>query len=232
MENKVIKIQKWYRGSILRLKQMPLIMYKVQKYLELNNIKFCEATKDGRVNSCIDEKSVIEILLKKFEKRIFIPKIRMWYDISLYDYVYGWIPVNIKITNTNKSDNIGNLATCVYSYTDELLDIYKSYNNGKMSEILFEKLKNKKYNKNHKKDYYFLVLNKNNNKDIIINSIKGLSKLTSNVNNLPFQICWNKNREYIYKNINYSIKQFLECLKKPKPSWKETFMKNIRSLHL
>lgn len=231
MENKVITIQKWYRGSIFRLKRMPLIMYKVQRYLELHNIKFSDVTKDGRVNSSIDEKSVIEILIKKFEKRIIIPKIRMWYDILLYDYIYGWIPVNIKITTMNTSDNIGNLATCVYSYSDEYLDLNKSYNNGKMSEILFEKLKNKKYNKNHKKDYYFIVLNKNN-KDIIINSIKGLTNLTPNINNLPFQICWNKNRKFIYKNINDCIKQFITCLKKPKPSWKEVFMKNIRSLHL
>jgi hypothetical protein len=31
----IIKIQKWFRGCILRLKQLPLIMYKIKKYLEL-----------------------------------------------------------------------------------------------------------------------------------------------------------------------------------------------------
>ena len=33
-ETKIIKIQKWFRGCILRLKQLPLIMYKFQKYLK------------------------------------------------------------------------------------------------------------------------------------------------------------------------------------------------------
>jgi hypothetical protein len=34
---------------------------------------------------------------------------------------------------------------CVYAYTDEVLDIHKdtSYENGKMCDILFDKLKNK-----------------------------------------------------------------------------------------
>ena len=67
-----------------------------------------------------------------------------------------------------------------------------SYENGKMSNILYNKLKNKEYNKNNKKDYYFIILNKTNTDDIIINSIKGLIILTPNINNLPFQVCWNK----------------------------------------
>jgi hypothetical protein len=68
--------------------------------------------------------------------------------------------------------------------------------------------------------------------DIIINSIKGLTILTSNINNLPFQICWNKNRIFKYEHINKKIKLFIDCLKKPKPSWKETFILNIRRLEL
>ena len=72
---------------------------------------------------------------------------------------------------------------CVYSYTNENLNIYE---NSKMCDILFNKIKNKEYNK---KDYYFIVINKNNSKDIIVNS---LTILSPNINNLPFQICWNK----------------------------------------
>ena len=147
-------------------------------------------------------------------------------------YIYGWLPVNIKTTTTLSYDNTGNLAMCVYAYTNEYLDIHKSksYENGKMSDILYYKLKNKEYNKNNKKDYYFIILNKTNTNDIIVNSIKGLSILTPNINNLPFQVCWNKNRIFNYENINKKIKIFIDCLQKPKPSWKETFMKNIRQL--
>jgi len=143
--DKIIQIQKWYRGSIFRLKQLPLIMYKIQNYLKLQAFQFSSQNEDGRINSCIDEAEVIILLIEKFGSRIKKPEKRHWYDILAYDYMYGWIPINIKTTTTLTSDNTGNLAMCVYAYTDETLDIYRnrSYENGKMSNILFNKLKKK-----------------------------------------------------------------------------------------
>jgi hypothetical protein len=231
-ENKIIKIQKWFRGCIMRLKQLPLIMYKIKKYLKTRSFQFETKNEDGRINSCVDEGEIIKLLITNFSERIKIPKIRMWYDILAYDYIYGWIPINIKTTTTKTSDNTGNLAMCVYAYTDEILDIHskKTYANGKMSDILFNKLKNKQYNTKNKKDYYFIVLNKANVSKIIVNSVKGLTLLTPNINNLPFQVCWSKNKIFKYANIKKKIKIFMDCLKSPKPSWKETFMSNIRTL--
>jgi hypothetical protein len=233
-ETKIIKIQKWFRGCVLRLKQLPLIMYKIKKYMKSQSFDFSTQNEDGRINSCIDEDEVIKLLVRNFGEKIKKPKIRMWYDILAFDYMYGWIPLNIKTTTTITSDNTGNLAMCVYAYTNEILDIHrdKSYENGKMSDILFNKLQIKKYNTNNKKDYYFVVLNKTDASDIIVNSVKGLTILTPNINNLPFQVCWNKNRIFKYDNINKKIKLFIDCLQKPKPSWKETFMSNIRTLDL
>jgi hypothetical protein len=88
-----------------------------------------------------------------------------------------------------------------FFYSNEILDIHrdKSYENGKMSDILFNKLKNK---------------------TDASDSVKGLTILTPNINNLPFQVCWDKNRTFKYEN----IKLFIDCLQKPKPSWKETFI--------
>ena len=233
-ENKIIKIQSWVRGYMIRLKQLPLIMYKIQKHLKSQSFQFSTQNEDGRINSCIDEEEVIKLLTEKFGEKIKKPKKRMWYDILAFDSMYGWIPINIKTTTTLTSDNTGNLAMCVYAYTDEMLDIHreKSYENGKMSIILFNKLQNKNYNISNKKDYYFIVLNKTNTNDIIVNSVKGLTILTPNINNLPFQVCWDKNRSFTYENINKKVKQFVECLQKPRPSWNETFMLNMRTLHV
>lgn len=227
---KIILIQKWFRGCIYRLKTLPLILYKIQKYLQSSIFKFSNNTNDGRINSCIDEEQIILLLLKNFNNRIIKPKIRMWYDILVYDNNYNWIPVNIKTTTTKTPDNTGNLAMCIYAYTDEILDLYECYGNGKMSELLFIKLKEKNYNNINKKDYYFIVLNKVNHSDIIINSVKGLTTLTSNINNLPFQVKWNNNRIFNYENINKKVKLFIDCLKNSKPSWSEKFMRNIRSI--
>jgi hypothetical protein len=230
----ITKIQKCYRGYSFRMKHLPLIMYRIQKYLKSQAFQFSCENDDGRINSCIDEDKVIQILTDKFGDYIIKPRIRMWYDILAFDFRYGWIPINIKSTTTITSDNTGNLAMCVYAYTNVELDIHrdKSYENGKMSHILLNSLKNKDFNRNHKKDYYFIVLNKTNPKDIIINSVKGLSTLTPNINNLPFQVCWDKNRTFSYEQIQTKVQLFLACLKKPKPSWKETFMSNIRNLDI
>lgn len=230
-EKYIIKIQSYYRGYNCRKNRLPNILYQVKNFLEKKNIKISTTSKDGRINSCIDENSIIEII-KNNKFKIYVPEIRNWYDILLYDNVYKWIPINIKITTTITSDNTGNYAMCVYAYTDEKLDLYKSYSNGKMTSILLDKFEKKKFNKNYMKDYYFLVINKNDTKEIIINSVKGLNALTSNINNLPFQVKWNKNKEYSYKKIKTFIDKFLETQQKTKESWKEIYLSKIRDLKI
>ena len=229
-KDNAIKIQKCIRGYFSRKKYLPIILYTIKNYLLSKNIDFSKENDDGRINSCIDESKIIDLLTQKFGDRIKKPKIRMWYDILANDNLYGWIPINIKTTTTSTNDNTGNLAMCVFAYTNEKLDFNKTYNNGKMSKILSEKLKQKKYNYNYKKDYFFLVLNKNNINDIIINSTKGLSELTANINNLPFQVCWNKNRIFKYTYITECINKFIKCIQKPEPSWQEDFLKKMRLL--
>lgn len=231
-EKKIIRIQKLIRGYLVRLKRLPLIMYKIKKYLISERIEFSNENDDGRINSCIDENKIISLLLKEFSDKIKKPKCRMWYDLLANDYMYGWIPINIKTTTTLTNDNTGNFAMCVHAYTNIILDIHsdKSYDNGKMSNIILNELKEKRYNKINKKDYYFIVLNKKDANDIIVNSVKGLTILTPNINNLPFQINWNKNRIFRYEKIDKKIQLFIDCLKKPKPCWKEVFLTNIRNL--
>jgi hypothetical protein len=225
-----IIIQKMYRGHLIRRKRLPHVLYIIQSYLSCINIESCSLSDDGRTNSCLDEDNIINILIKKFPDRIKKPDIRMWYDILVKDYKYGWLPVNIKTTTTQTSDNTGNLAMCVYAYTDEVLDLEKKYQNGSMSKILIKKLSENNINYKSKKDYYFLVVNKNNTNEVIINSCKGLPQLTPNSNNLPFQVNWSKNKEYNFINIQESIKKLITCLQKPSPSWSEIFLQDIRNI--
>ena len=76
------------------------------------------------------------------------------------------------------------------------------------------------------------MLNKTDANDIIVNSVKGLTILTPNINNLPFQVCWKKNRAFKYEKINKKIKLLIDCFQRPQLSWKEVFMTNIRTLVL
>lgn len=227
----VIKIQSVFRSVLCRLKRLPMIMYRIQNVLKESAFTCSSETSDGRVNSSIDEAKVVELLINKLGNKIKKAPARKWYDILANDSIYGWLPINIKTTSTTTSDNTGNLAMCVYAYTDEMLEFSnKNYNNGKMSEILFDKIKNQSYNKIPKKDYYFVVLNKQNPSDVIINSVKGLTHLTPNNNNLPFQVCWKDNREFKYKPIIENIHQFITCLQKPVKNWREKFITNIKTL--
>lgn len=232
LENYCVKIQKVFRGYLFRLKRLPLILYIVQKYLQTTQINLSLTTLDGRVNSSIDEISIIETMNIKFSSKIKIPNSRMWYDILLFDNLVGWIPVNIKSTTTLAYDNTGNLATCVYAYTDTEFDFEKKENfeNGEMSLLLIDKIRKGFLNRKTKKDYYFLVVNKINPSDIIINSMKGLSYLKSNVNNLPFQVCWNKNREFKHDIITKKVDIFLETINRSNKSWKDNFLKRIRKI--
>lgn len=217
--------------NLMSAARLPSIMYYVQSLLRQEKMVFNKETADGRINSCMDEQTVLTFLQSKLiSEQIQIPKSRMWYDVLLKDESVGWIPVNIKTTTTNTSDNTGNLAMCVQAYTDEELDLEKSYENGKMSEVLIRKLQEGAYNRRLDKDYYFLVLNKCTPDDVIINSVLGLSVLTPNINNLPFQVCWAKNREYVAKPIELNVRMFLDCMKKPRASWKETFLCDVRKL--
>lgn len=227
-------IQRVYRGYIYRSKHLPNVMYTIQNHLLKTRMYLEKMNDDGRVNSIQDEETVIRTLIKKFGNRIQCPVKRCWFDILVKDYSYGWLPVNIKSSVLTSADNTGNLAMCVYAYTNEKLELSltKSYTNGEMAKLLTTKIKNKEYNNNKKKDYYFIVLNKNNKKEIIVNSVKGLSILTSNINNLPFQICWKNNKEYKHQSILSNIKQFSNCINKSKPSWKETFIQDFKSIKL
>jgi hypothetical protein len=224
-----IKIQKLFRGFLSRKNFLPLIFYMIKRYLISCSIEFSKQNEDGRINSSLDENTIIKLLDKKY--RIFIPKIRMWYDILVF-YKNNWFPVNIKTTTMKTSDNTGNIAMCVYSYTNYKMDLYKSYKNGHMSKILLDCLRNNLINYKLNKDYHFIVLDKNDNKNIIVNSVKGLSSLTSNNNNLPFQVQWNKNKKYFYKTIKENIKLFVDTLQKPKKTWNEEFLEEIRKLNL
>lgn len=166
MEKAKRQISAILKGKLYRRNNLHNSLLKIKNILQKNTINLCKTTDDGRINSCMDEVEIIRILSEELPNRIYKPKKRMWYDILVFDFQCGWLPVNIKSSTTKTPDNIGNLALCVYSYTDEPLDLYKKYDNGRMSKILIEKLKKKEYNYNNKKDYYFVVVNKENSKDI------------------------------------------------------------------
>lgn len=228
-------IQRYYRGFIFRKTRLPLFLYVIKKFLTELICEISHDTDDGRINSYTDEQTIIAHIQTSFPNRTRVPPIRFWFDILILDRLYGWLPVNIKSTTMLTPDNTGNLAMCVYGYTDYPMDVYNvsnTYYNGKMVDILKQKLSTRSFNTSPKRDYYFLVMNKKSPTDIVINSLRGLRKLTPNINNPPFQVKWKHNRDYEYKPVEQCVERFLEAVQKTNPGWREKFSREIRDISI
>ena len=223
------RLEAWAKAYKQRRNSLPNSIKYAKIVVEKKGIYVSKRDRDGRVNSTDDETKISQILKNEYGNRIKIQEQRHWYDVALYDFRYGWIPINIKSTTTHTSDNIGNLATIVYSLCDYEIDLDDNPQNGTMSRVFLKCIKEKRICKRSKKDYYFLVFNKET-QEVIINSLKGLTKLTSNNNNLPFQVRWDINRDYIYKDANVVVKTVIKTIQKPKPSWIEEFLHEIRRI--
>lgn len=211
---------------------LPRILCEIQEYFtSQEQFNSLSNHSDGRVNSCLDE----ELICKSLFASSFASKIktnstnRAWYDILVFDDEWGkWLPVNIKSTSTKTKDNVGNLSICVQCFTDYQLEFDKNYNNGFLSEIFIEKVRNQEFNTEPTKDYYFIVFNKNEPSDVIVNSVLGLTTFYRNIDNLPFQVCWNENREYNFTGIDSQLTKFQSMYRDTELSWKEKLLYFLR----
>ena len=195
------------------------IINNICNYLKHKNINLINNNSDGRINSSISENKVIEEILKFKKYKYYVPKDRHWFDIAVILNDNEYIPINIKITTMKSSDNACSLTALLYSLTDLNISIDKF----KFTDInlLFDNISE------INRDYYFIVLNKNNN-EIIFNSIKQLPNLTWNSSNLPFQINWGKNKIRKLKTTSEFMKYYINLVKNNyKPTWKETFINKI-----
>ncbi|MBQ9313353.1 MAG: hypothetical protein IJ213_09975 [Bacteroidales bacterium] len=165
---------------------------------------------NGRINSSVNEEMILNLITQKFD--IVKPRAREWFDFAIEDND-KFYPVNIKITDTTHTDNLSCKLGIYYALTGLLPDI--------PNEVSWEKFFAKLYNNigmYKDRDYYFLIVNKNNKKDIFANSLKNLQEIYPNGNNLPFQCKWEINRissdrtfeeakDFILKTLGDSIKQ-------------------------
>lgn len=83
--SKIIKIQSFIRMWIYKKNNLPNSIKNIQKNLKNKNIECSYLTDDGRTNSCIDEKNILNYLKDEYKERIWIPngKSRHWYDVCI-----------------------------------------------------------------------------------------------------------------------------------------------------
>ncbi|GAA7632628.1 hypothetical protein HpMMM31_13930 [Helicobacter pylori] len=183
---------------------IPTQLNEIAEFLKTNPYHLSQPLQDGRLNSSVNEEEILNTIKDHFP--IQLPKAREWWDFSFKknDIFY---PVNIKTTTTKTADNLN----CKLGIYYALCGLLPTFNNEIAWEKYFQKL-HKDLGKNTDRDYYFLIINKNDPKDIFINSLKGIQTLQPN--NLPFQCKWDNNREIVQRNFTESKNSILSALAK------------------
>lgn len=161
---------------------IPTQLNEIAEFLKTNPYHLSQPLQDGRLNSSINEEEILNTIKDYFP--IQLPKAREWWDFSFEENDIFY-PVNIKTTTTKTADNLN----CKLGIYYALCGLVPEFNNEIAWEKYFQKL-HKDLGKNTDRDYYFLIINKNDPKDIFINSLKGIQTLQPNGNNLPFQCKW------------------------------------------
>ena len=181
----------------------PTELQNAVDYLNTLTINVSESHEDGRVNSIDDEDTIIDLLVEKFGDNIETPPPRCWWDVKVFGY-----PLNIKSSKFGSAaDNFSSKAAILYALTDlpeeeVTCTSWKSFQNKLQMNSSQEK----------PRDYYIIVLDKTT-KRVYLQSLKSLQKLTSNGNNLPFQIKWKDNTHPIERNYLQSYDFLIQCYK-------------------
>ncbi|WP_187932240.1 restriction endonuclease [Helicobacter pylori] len=183
---------------------VPTQLNEIAEFLKTNPYHLSQPLQDGQLNPSVNEEEILNTIKGNFP--IQLPKAREWWDISFEENKIFY-PVNIKTTTTKTADNLNGKLGIYYA----LCGLVPEFNNEIAWEKYFHKL-HKDLGKNTDRDYYFLIINKNDPKDVFINSLKGIQTLQPN--NLPFQCKWDDNREIIQRSFIESKNFILSALAK------------------
>ncbi|WQS55301.1 restriction endonuclease [Helicobacter pylori] len=181
---------------------VPTQLNEIAEFLKTNPYNLSQPLQDGRLNSSVNEEEILNTIKDYFP--IQLPKAREWWDFSFEENDIFY-PVNIKTTTTKTADNLNGKLGIYYA----LCGLVPEFNNEIAWEKYFHKL-HKDLGKNTNRDYYFLIINKNDPKDVFINSLKGIQTLQPN--NLPFQCKWDNNREIVQRSFMESKNFILSAL--------------------
>ncbi len=178
---------------------LPNLLNGIVDFLKKQNLQLSNQSRDGRINSAFNEEEILRLLESKFA--INRPNMRDWVDFSFSENGQFY-PVNIKVSTTKTTDNINCKLGIYYALTGKI----PPFNNGVSWEIYFKTLRENL--EPNSKDYYFLIINKNNPSDVFATSLKSLKSILPNGNNLPFQAKWDNNHQLIPRSFE-SAKAFL-----------------------
>jgi len=98
---------------------IPKKLIEIKKFLDNEKIKLSKKSRDGRINSALNEDILVKLISNNFE--INLPRARDWVDFSFEEKSILY-PVNIKIIETTKNDNLSCKLGIYYALTGMIPD--------------------------------------------------------------------------------------------------------------
>ena len=182
--------------------QVPPILIDIADHLARHRFCISSHNQDGRINSAINEDEVLNYIDRSFGfpegYSLVRPQARDWFDFAI-EGNQQFYPVNIKVTKTDTTDNLNCKLGIYYALTG----LKPAFGNGIAWLPFFQKL-HAAFGRHQDKDYYFLIVNKNNLSDVFCSTLRGIENLTPNGNNLPFQSRWQDNHRLIPRTFEES----------------------------
>ena len=167
---------------------IPQSLQDVEKYLRESTIRLVTGG-DARTNSSQSEQAVVQLIQNANQWQVYSPHLdaghnRHWYDVRIDDYY-----VDVKVSGFAGNDNTNAKKAIYYLLTGKDPGCVDD-----AAAVFFEQMR-KNENKDEVRDYYYLVVNKSDVKDVFFVSLKGLAHAAAAPNNPPFQTNWNICRE-------------------------------------
>ena len=173
---------------------IPNKLLKVEEFLRRNPVILPKGSGDSRRDSGEAENKILSILQNQqsnWGTKIHAPNIGKTHNRSWYDVRIGQYYCDIKVSALKSADNT-NAKNAVFYFLTGRDPIVNKVN---MAEKEFFKEMKQNESPHSRRDYFYIVINKNNPSDVFMVSLKGIRELQVSANNLPFQCHWSKNRK-------------------------------------
>ncbi len=199
---------------------IPRILNEIRDYLINCKLVLSSGSGDGRSDSANSEKIIISALqnVKNKSWSVLTPNTknnRHWYDFICYDKDNNSYYCDIKISNLSGNDNMNAKKAIYWLLTGD----ENTHQVSDRNAVFFKTMKENE-NLSQERDFYYLVVNKNNVGDIFFVSLKNICEEGVNVshNNPPIQSKWDKCRKIESRNMqqakDFLLKKWAECIKK------------------
>ena len=205
---------------------IPKILNDIVDYLKEYKLNLVKGMNDARMDSASSEGKIISALQNhdRSSWTVITKNInnnRHWCDFKCKDnQTKQEYFCDIKVSNLNSNDNMNAKKAIYWFLTGKNPD-----NVSPQHQIFFESMKNNECLL-EERDFYYLVINKNNNKDIFVVSLKNINSegIIGSHNNPPLQAKWDKCRKNEERSMQEAKKFFLNM-------WATTIKRHIEILN-